>query len=68
MTDTELDAEREALGLEHAELQAEHARLEHDPQDVPGHVEHSRKLRAHVERLRAFREAVLARQRSRELS
>jgi hypothetical protein len=50
MTDAELAAEQEAIALEHAELMAEHARLEHDTSDMPRFIEHSRKLRVHIDR------------------
>jgi hypothetical protein len=61
MTDAELKAEQTALLTEHAALKAEHAGLEGDPSDVPGHVEHARKLHDHIDRLRAFTNVLLAR-------
>jgi hypothetical protein len=50
MTDAELQVEEEAVAREHAELRAEHARLEHEPSDTPRFIEHSRALRRHVDR------------------
>ena len=54
MTDAEFAAEQEAIALEHAELKAEHTRLEHDASDMPRFIEHSRKLHEHVDRQRAL--------------
>jgi hypothetical protein len=64
MTDAELAAERGALLREHAELKAQHRLLEGHPGDVPGHIEHARRLHDHVDRLRALTDALLARKKT----
>jgi hypothetical protein len=51
--DRSVEDEQFALLQEHAELETEHARLEENPHDIPGHIEHRRKLRAHIQRLHA---------------
>jgi hypothetical protein len=68
MTDADLDAEHDAIVLEHAALSAEHARIEHDGSDVRGQLEYSRKLRDHVDRQRSLIAALRVRQRRRDLS
>ncbi len=57
MNDSDLDAEYAALRLEHAELEAEHERLRHNPRDIDAHRTHSARLRAQLERLHAYIEA-----------
>jgi hypothetical protein len=54
MTTEELEAEHDALLVEHRSLQAEHDVVHTLPLDGAAHVAHIRKLRAHLERLHAY--------------
>ena len=60
MTDP-LDVEHERLIAEQKALLREHRVLERNPHDHDGHVEHARKLRAHIQALHAHIEALKAR-------
>jgi phage host-nuclease inhibitor protein Gam len=50
---TDIEREHTRLAAEQEELLREHERLEKNPHDAPGHVEHSRRLRAHIAALHA---------------
>jgi hypothetical protein len=58
MTDEELAAERYLLECEQAELRAAHKVLQANRHDAVGHAAHSKRLHAHIDRLRAYAEAV----------
>jgi hypothetical protein len=61
MSADEIAREHARLLAEQAALREEHMRLEANPGDVPGHIEHSRRLRAHIEALHAHIAALNAR-------
>jgi hypothetical protein len=55
MTPAELEAERLALLAEEQSLLDAHERLHHTPDDRSGHHQHRERLKAHQERVRAFK-------------
>lgn len=63
MTDAELNAEQDALSRAYADLKMEHTRLIANPRDVAGHIDHLRKMHAHIERLRKLTDALRTRTR-----
>lgn len=56
-----IEHEHARLLAEQKELLREHERLEQNPHDLPGHLEHSRRLRAHITALHAHIAALRAR-------
>jgi hypothetical protein len=58
MTDAELEAEREAILAEEAELAEAHERIHQQPEDDAGHRRHGERLKAHTKRVRAFKGAL----------
>jgi uncharacterized protein (UPF0335 family) len=47
-----------ALRAEFERLEAEHARLEQKPRDIPAHEAHRKELRELIERIRRLREEI----------
>jgi hypothetical protein len=60
MTDEELEAERDALIAEERSLLEATERLRETPQDEEGHAAHHERLKAHLDRVRDYREALRA--------
>jgi hypothetical protein len=60
VTDAELDAKRLALLAEERALLEAHARLRLTPNDRSGHASHHERLKAHLARVRAFKDALHA--------
>jgi hypothetical protein len=58
MTEAALGAEWQALLAEHQALEAEHERLRHRTNDSMGHRRHRERLKVHIARVRAYRDAV----------
>jgi hypothetical protein len=61
--DDSLSREHNRLTAEQDELLREHRQLEQHPDDIPGHLSHSRKLRQHIAALHAHLAALRERSR-----
>jgi hypothetical protein len=61
MTDSELEAERVALLAEEQSLLDAHERLHNTPDDRFGHHQHRQRLKAHENRVEAFKNALVHR-------
>jgi hypothetical protein len=67
MTEAELEAERAAIKAEERSLLEATERLRETPQDLAGHAAHHERLKAHLARVRAFRDALHQRARTRSV-